>query len=435
MRTDVTDDHATAARRRVWTDREFAKLWAGETVSLFGSEVTLLALPLAAVVTLHASAGQLGLLNAAKFAPFLLLSLPVGAWLDRIRRRPVLIAANIGSALVLGSVPILSAIGALDIGNLVVIALLTGSFAVFLHVGFWSYAPSLVDGDDLMEANSKLYASSSAAAVGGPGLGGILVQLLTAPGALLFDAGSFVVAAASILSIHRREPPVDREPARRLRADVREGLSFVYANRYLRAFAGEAATFNLFLNAMTTAFLVYAVRVLDMSAGVLGAVIATGALGTLLGSMTARRIEQRLGLGRSIVWAMFLGTWPFLLVPLASKPGGTSLLILVIAFLTSGVGIGVAVVLVVTVRQTVTPDRMMGRMNASYRFVVWGSIAVGAMLGGVLGSTVGLRATLLIGAVGVAVAPAWIVLSPAGSLRTAEEATTRTPELVPSPVQ
>jgi MFS family permease len=422
------------AARRIWRNQEFVKLWAGETVSLFGSEVTLLALPLAAVLTLHASAAQLGLLNAAKFAPFLLLSLPAGAWMDRIQRRPILIAANVGSALVLGSVPILSAIGALNIGNLVVIALLSGSFAVFLHVGFWSYAPSLVDGDELMAANSTLYASSSAAAVGGPGLGGVLVQLLSAPGALLIDAGSFVVAAVSLVSIRRRESPVDREPGRRLRTDVRDGLSFVYANPYLRAFAGEAATFNLFLNALMTAFLVYAVRVLDMGPGLLGAMIASGAVGTLLGSLTARGIEQRLALGRAIVWAMFLGTWPFLLVPLASHPGGTPFVILAVAFFTSGIGIGVAIVLVVTVRQTVTPDRMMGRMNASYRFVVWGSIAVGAMLGGLLGSTLGLRATLVVGALGIATAPTWIVLSPIGRLRTAEEASTRLDDLVDSAV-
>ncbi len=418
------------ARRSVWGNPDFRKLWAGETVSLFGSEVTLLALPLAAVLTLHASAAQLGVLNAAKFAPFLLLSLPVGAWVDRIRRRPVLIVANIGSALVVGSVPILSAMGALAIGHLVAIAFLSGSFAVFLHVGFWSYAPSLVESDQLIEANSKIYASSSAAAVGGPGLGGVLVQLITAPGALLFDAVSFVVAAVGLLSIHRRESVVEREPARRLRAEVKEGLSFVFSNRYLRAFAGEAATFNLFFNAMMTALLVYAVRVLDMSAGGLGAVLAFGAVGTLLGSLTARRLERRLGLGRAILWAMFLGTWPFLLVPLAAQPGVTAFLILTIAFLTSGVGIGVAVVLVVTVRQTVTPDRMLGRMNASYRFVVWGSIAVGAILGGVVGSTLGLRATLVIGAVGIAAAPAWIVLSPTRTLRTAEEAAVQSRELI-----
>ncbi len=399
---------------------------------MFGSEVTLLALPLAAVLTLHASAAQLGFLNAAKFAPFLLLSLPAGAWMDRVPRRPVLIVANIGSAVVLGSVPILSAMGLLDVGSLVVVALLSGSFAVFLHVGLWSYAPSLVEGDKLMEANSKLHASSSAAAVGGPGVGGILVQLFTAPGALLLDAASFVVAATSLVSIRRREAPVEREPARRLRAEVGEGLSFVYANPYLRAFAGEAATFNLFFNAMMTAFLVYAVRVLDMSAGVLGAVIASGAVGTLLGSLAAQRIEQRLALGRAIVWAMFLGTWPFLLVPLATRPGGTSVLILTAAFFTSGVGIGVAVVLVVTVRQTVTPDRMMGRMNASYRFVVWGCIAIGAALGGVLGSTIGLRPTLIVGALGIAAAPAWIVLSPIGRLRKALEASRRQEALVRS---
>jgi Na+/melibiose symporter-like transporter len=283
-----------------------------------------------------------------------------------------------------------------------------------------------------MDANSKLYASSSAAAAGGPGLGGILVQLLTPVGALLFDAGSFVVATATLLSIRRPEVLVEREPARRLRTDVGEGLRFVFGNPYLRAFAGEAAMFNLFLNAMMTAFLVYAIRVLDMSAGVLGSVIASGAVGTLLGTLVARRVQQRLALGRAIVWSMFLGTWPFLLVPLASQPGTASLVVLMVAFFTSGVAIGVVVVLVVTLRQIVTPERMMGRMNASYRFVVWGSIAVGALLGGVLGTALGLRTTLVVGALGIALAPAWIVLSPIGRLRTAQDASTRPEEPVHS---
>lgn len=421
-----------SGRRGVWTNRDFVKLWAGETVSLFGSEVTFLALPLAAVLTLHVSAVELGILNAAKFAPFLLLALPAGAWLDRVRRRPVLIAANSGSAAVLVSVPILAAAGALNIVHLVAIAFLSGAFAVFLHVGFWSYVPGLVDGDDLLDANSKVYASTSAAAAGGPGLGGVLVQLLSPAGALLFDAGSFVVATTSLVAIRNREAPIERGPARRLRDEVGEGLRFVFANPYLRAFAGEAGMFNIFQNAMMTAFLVYAVRVLDMSAGVLGAVIASGAVGTLVGSLVARRIEQRLALGPAIVAAMFLGTWPFLLVPLASGPGLASIAALTIAFLVSGVGIGVVVVLVATLRQTVTPARMMGRMNASYRFVVWGSIAVGAVLGGVMGSTLGLRTTLMIGAVGIAAAPAWIVLSPIPRLRSVEQASMRIEDIVPS---
>jgi MFS family permease len=409
-------------RRSIWSNRDFLKLWGGETVSLFGSEVTFLALPLAAVVTLKANAAQLGVLNAAKFAPFLLLSLPAGAWVDRLRRRPLLIAANLGSALALGSVPLLAATGNLRIGFLYVIAFVAGIFGVFLHVGFWSYAPSLVAGDDLMEANSKLFASSSAAAVGGPGLGGLLTQLFTAPGAMLFDAGSFLVAAASLRSIRRQEPPVERVASRRLRTEMREGLRFVFGNPYLRAFAGEAATFNLFYTAMMTVFLVYAIRVLEMGAGVLGAVMAIGGLGVLVGSLVARRIEHRLGLGRAIVWVMVLGTWPFLLVPMASGPGASSLLILTAAFFTSGFGIGIAIVLVVTVRQSVTPDRIMGRMNASYRFVVWGANAVGALLGGVLGSGLGLRPALVVSVLGIAAAPAWTTFSPMRGLRTAEDA-------------
>jgi MFS family permease len=415
-------------RRKVWGNRDFLKLWAGETVSLFGSEVTLLALPLAAVLTLRATPGQLGILNAAKYAPFLLLSLPVGVWVDRFRRRPILLAANVGSALALGSVPLLSVTGVLNIGFLVAIAFVAGVFAVFLHVGFWSYVPSLVEADDLTEANSKLFASSSAAAVGGPGLGGILVQLLTAPGALLFDASSFLAAAGSLVSIKRREPAVDEPPSRRLRTEIREGLRFVFGNRYLRSFAGEAATYNFFDQAMLTAFFVYAVRVLDMGPGILGAVIASSAVGTFFGSLIAERAQQRLALGRAIVWAMVLGTWPYLLVPVASGPGALSLLVLTVAFFSSGFGIGVSSVLVVTLRQTITPDRLMGRMNASYRFVVWGTIAAGALVGGVLGGTLGLRPTLVIGVLGIAAAPAWIILSPIGRLRTAQEVSVQSRE-------
>jgi MFS family permease len=405
------------SQRTVWSNRDFVKLWGGETVSLLGSEVSGLALPLAAVLLLSATPAQLGLLGAAKFAPFLLLSLPAGVWLDRFRKRPILLAANLGSALVLGSVPLAAASGVLSIGYLGAVAFLTGAFAVFLHVGFWSYVPSLVPQDELTAASSKLIASSSAAAVGGPGLGGVLVQLLSAPGALLFDAGSFLVAAGGLVSIRRIEPTVDDGASRRLATEIREGLAFVFGNRYLRAFAGEAATFNFFESAMMTVLLVYAIRDLQMSAGTLGAIIASGALGMLLGSLVAQRVERRLRLGRAIVWTMVLGCWPYLLVPLASRPGAASVSVLAGAFFTAGLGIGTTVVLVVAVRQSVTPDRMMGRMNASYRFVVWGFIAFGALIGGALGSSLGLRPTLVICAFGMAAAPVWILCSPIGGLR------------------
>jgi len=198
----------------------------------------------------------------------------------------------------------------------------------------------------------------------------------------------------------------------------------VFTNRYLRAFAGEAATFNFFSTALTTVFLLYATRDLGMGPGVLGAVIASSSVGGLIGSLLAERAGRRLGLGPAIVAAMLLGTWPYLLVPLASGSGPASLAVLGAAFLSAGCGIGVSSVHVISLRQTITPDRLMGRMNASYRFVVWGTIAAGALLGGALGSAVGLRGAVLIAAVGIAAAPTWIILSPIRSLRTADQAAT-----------
>ena len=201
-----------------------------------------------------------------------------------------------------------------------------------------------------------------------------------------------------------------------------EGLRFVLANPYLRAFAAEAAMFNLFFHAMMTAFFVTAVRDLGMATGVFGFLLATAAIGTLIGSLAAKRVLRRVAIGRAILWTMFLGTWPFLLVPVAARPGGAAFAALVVAHVCSGVGIGIVVVLVATLRQTVTPERMMGRMNASYRFIVWGVIALGSALGGVLSSAIGPHATITVGAIGIAASPVWIVCSPVGRLRDAHEA-------------
>jgi len=421
---------AVRGRPGLWSNRDFLKLWAGETVSLFGSEVTPLAFPLVAVLLLNATPFEVGLLNAAQFAPFLLLSLLAGVWVDRLPRKPLLVAVNLCSAVVVGVIPLLAALGSLHMVALYLVAFAAGSLAVFLHVGFWSYVPSLVAKEHLMEANSRLFASSSAAAIGGRSLGGLLIQTFTAAGALVVDAVTFLVAAISLLSIHRPEAPVAAPASRSLRAEVREGLRFVVRNRYLRALALEAGTFNFFYQAMMTAFLIYAVRELRMSPGLLGIVVAATAAGMLIGSLIARRVERGMGLGRAINFCMVLGCWPFLLVPVAGSPGPASGAVAsagvaALGFLVGGVGIGIAIVLVGTLRQSVTPTAMMGRMNASYRFLVWGCITLGALLGGALGGSIGLRATVAVGAVGVAIAPVWIFFSPLGKLRSFEEAAER----------
>jgi MFS family permease len=404
-------------RASVWRDGDFLKLWTGETISLFGSAITTIALPLTAVITLDASGAELGALNAAKYAPFFLVALFVGAWVDRWRRRPVLLVANGASAVAVATVPLASGLGVLTIEELYVVAFLLGVLTVFLQTAFWAYGPFLVEGDRLVEANSKLYASSSAADIAGPGLGGALVQLFTAPVALLADAISFLVASVSIGLIEKREPAVERDIQSKLWTEIREGLGLVLGNRYLRAIAGEAGTYNLFVNAFTTAWLIYAARDLGLSAALIGLLYTTAGVGAFLGSMIAPYPQRWFGLGPTIVGSMILGTAPFLAIPLASSASGGSIALVVAAFLAASIGIAISNVHVMSLRQAITPARLLGRMMASYRFLTWGGMPLGALLGGTLTDALGARQALVIACTGIATAPLWVLFSPIARLR------------------
>lgn len=388
---------------------DFRRLLAGETASLFGSQVTVLALPLTAVLTLDVSAAGLGALNAARFAPFLLVTLVAGVLVDRRRRRPVLVAANLGRAVLLVLVPLAAWQGLLTLELLCAVAFGVGVLGVFFEVAFWAFVPTLVGREAATRANGRLVACASAAEIGGPGLGGLLVQVVTAPFALVVDAVSFVIAAVSLGRIRFREP--EREPTQDpagLGREIGDGLRFVFGNRVLRAFAGEAATFNVFETAFMIVFVLYATRDLGIGAGLLGATIATASAGVLVGALLAERVGRAIGLGPAIAVAMVLGCVPFLLVPL----GGGQLAVIALGFLLAGVGIGVSNVHVVSVRQRLTPDALLGRMTASYRFVVYGTIPLGALLGGVLGELLPLGEALVVTAAGIAVAPLWVLLSP-----------------------
>jgi MFS family permease len=403
-------------RASVWRNGDFLKLWTGETISLFGSAITTIALPLTAVITLDASGAELGALNAAKYAPFFLVALFVGACVDRWRRRPVLLVANGASAVAVATVPLASGLGVLTIEELYVVAFVLGVLTVFLQTAFWAYGPFLVEGDRLVEANSKLYASSSAADVAGPGLGGALVQLFTAPVALLADAVSFLVASVSIGLIEKREPAVERDIQSKLWSEIREGLGLVLGNRYLRAIAGEAGSYNLFVNAFTTAWLIYAARDLGLSAALIGLLYTTAGVGAFLGSMIAPHPQRWFGLGPTIVGSMILGTAPFLAIPLASSASGGSIALVVAAFLTASIGIAISNVHVMSLRQAITPARLLGRMMASYRFLTWGGMPLGALLGGTLTDALGARQALVIACTGIATAPLWVLLSPIARL-------------------
>jgi MFS family permease len=410
----------------LWRNPDFVRLWTSETVSLFGTQVTALALPLAAVLSLEASAGEVGILNAARFAPFIVVTLFAGVWVDRHRRRPVLIQSNLGRGILIALIPLAAAGGFLRIEYLYVIAFLVGTLTVFFDLAYQAYLPSLVDRERLTEGNSKLQASASAAEIGGPGLGGVLVQVLTAPYALLADALSYLFSAATLSTIKTPEPaPEDAEERPRTLGAIREGFSFTLGDRYVRPIAAEAASFNLFEQAILTIFLVYAIRELELSAGMLGLVISTGAAGSLIGSILAARPVVRFGLGRTIIGSMVLACAGPILIPLADGPRYVLVPLLMAAFLAYGVGLGVSSVHAVTLRQAVTPAWLFGRMNASYRFFTYGAIPIGALLGGLLAETVGLRPALFISALALLTSLAWVVFSPLGELRELPAAETR----------
>lgn len=402
---------------RLWRDADFLKFWAGDTVAQFGYQVTLLALPLTAVLTLHASAGDMGLLNAASYLPYLVLSLVAGVWIDRVRRRPVMVISALCRAAVLLAVVLLADAHRLGFGDLYGAALLLGVFAVFFDVTYQAYLPSLIEKDDLMEGNSKLQGSASAAQVGGPALGGWLVHLLTAPTALAVNVGSFAVSALSLLAVGKREPRPEPAARRRMRADIAEGLRFAFKEPSLRACTLEAGTYNLFWMVIQTVFLLYATGPLHMSTSSIGLVLGGGAVGSLLGAVVAKWFTNRLGFGLSATVAVVIGNCALILLPLASGPGAAVIALFLFGYFVNGTGTTISNIQVLSMRLTITPSEMLGRMNASYRFVATGTIPLGALLGGALGNAIGLRATLFVGATGLVCSSMWLVFSPIRSVR------------------
>jgi MFS family permease len=401
----------------LWRQHDFLKLWGGETISLLGTQVTVLALPLTAVLTLDASAGELGLLNAARFAPFIAVILFAGVWVDRRRRRPILVHANLGRAALIALVPVAAFTDSLRMELLYAVGFLVGILTVFFDVAYQSYLPSLISRAHLTAGNSRLEASRSAAEVGGPGIGGVLVQLLSAPYALLADAVSFLVSGLTLASIRTDEPaPVPGSQPRTWSA-IREGFVFTFRDRYLRAIAGEAATFNLFEQAIMTVFVIYAVRELELTAGLLGLIISVGAAGALVGAVIAPYPLRRYGLGPTIVGSMVIACTVPLALPAIEGSRTTVVLLFGLTFFVWGLALAVSNVHVVSLRQATTPDHLLGRMNASYRFFTYGAIPIGAVIGGFLGDAIGLRPTLLVASLGLLLALAWIVASAVPRLR------------------
>jgi predicted MFS family arabinose efflux permease len=422
----MTTSPPAKPRRRggtLWHHPDFMKFWVGETVSLFGSQVTFLALPLTAVLVLSVSPEQLGLLRFLEYAPFLLFTLVFGVWVDRRRRRPVMILANLVRALLVGLVPVLSLAGMLHMSVLYVIAFAVGTFTVLFDLCWLSYVPILVGRQHLVEANSKVATSLAAADVAGPGLGGVLVQLLTAPRALAFDALSYVASLVSLLLIKAEEPapaaPADGK--RNLLREMGEGLRLVLRQPYLRATAMQGGIWNFAVMASDPVFLLYAIRELGFSPGLVGLIYGLGAIGGVLGSAVASTVSRDRPLGAVMLGAVLFGTLPAFLLPLAAGPQGVMATLFVLAFFLIRGGLGVSNVLAITLRQTVTPNAMLGRMNSVMRTILYGVGTLGALVGGVLGATLGLRPALWVAAVLFTASLIPILLSPIPRLQSMPE--------------
>ncbi|MGH3079221.1 MAG: MFS transporter [Gaiellaceae bacterium] len=405
----------------LWRHADFLKLWSAETISQVGTQVSGLALPLVAILVLDASAFEVAALATVQFLPFILFTLPAGVWVDRLPRRPILISGDLGRAALLATIPIAYAADVLTLTQLFAVAFLVGICTVFFDVAYQSYLPALVDREQIIDGNSKLEISRSASQVGGPGLGGALVEIFTAPYAVLVDAISFLGSGLFILGIRKKEePPVvardadGRKPS--LWVELKEGLRFVLGNPNLRAQAGCTATSNLFSSVAFSIYLVFAVRELDLSAGLIGVIFSIGAAGSLAAAFSSTRMSSRFGIGPTTIGVGLL--WgPATLVVAFAPSGNASIPILVASQLVLGFSIVVYNIVQVSYRQAICPQRLQGRMNSVMRFMVWGTIPIGTLLGGALGTWVGLRETIAVGAIGSGLAVLWIVFSPQRHLR------------------
>jgi MFS family permease len=396
------------------------KLWSAETISQFGTQVTFLAIPLVAISVLQASAFQVALIAVFDFLPFIIFTLPAGAWIDRLRRRPVMIVGDVGRAVMLLSIPVAYELGVLTIYQLYLVGFVNGILTVFFDVAYQAYLPSLVERDQIVEGNAKLEISRSTAYIAGPGVGGVLIQVAGPALAVIADAISFIGSALFLFRIRKSEPAVERptaagEKSPGIRAEVADGLRYVVGNRYLRPIAACTATSNLFGNLAFSIVLLYMARDLGLEPGLIGLIFAIGNIGTLAGAFTASRVPKRIGVGRTIVASALLFGPTMLLIPLAPREFPAPLLIA--SGLLAGYGNVLYNVNQVSLRQAITPERMQGRMNATMRFIVWGTIPVGAILGGVLATAIGLLPTLWIGALGSFIPGVFVLFSPVRSLK------------------
>ncbi len=402
----------------LWRHRDFLKLWAGQAVSLFGSRVGGFALTFVAILTLHATPIQVAVLNAAQYGPGLIVGLFAGVWVDRLRRRPVMIAVDIGRAAVLAMIPLAAALGRLSIPLLFGVALCVSVLTVFFEVAYRSYLPSLVRRDELIEGNSKLQATAAGAEFGGWSIAGFLLPLFTIPGTILIDSLSFLVSAGSLAAIRTREPvptpAAEREGAWR---EIGRGLRLLRDDAIFRALACVTGVWNFFRYVIGAAIVLYVTRELHVAPAVQGIIWSIGGISAMVGAVLAARLTRRWGVGPTMFGMLLFTVAMSVFVPLAAGP----LLWIITSLLVSQIfGDGAATIYEigqVSLLQARTPEHLLGRMNASIRFIEWGAMLGGLLLGGLLGQVIGLRATLFVSVGGQLLAPLLLARSPVRALQ------------------
>ena len=404
--------------RNLWTNSNFLRFWAGQSISQVGSQITVIAIPLLAALHLQATPAQMGMLGIVQYAPYLLVGLFAGVFVDRVKKRLLLIITDLGRAVLLGLIPLLAFLGRLRFEHLYLIGFFTGILNLFFEVAYASYLPNLLKPQELTDGNSKLQTSASIAEIVGPGLGGWLSQAIGASLAILGDSFSFLVSAFSLALVRATEPvPASGADRRKVLEELRDGLRLVLREPNLRAFAGCSGTANIFININLAVYVLYLTRELGLEGGMVGLFYAFGSLGSLIGALFAMRLVQWFGFGRTILGETIVVGLAATAIPFIH---GSLTWIVPMFCITHLIWSGYATVYIVnaaSLRQTISPAGMLGRVTASTRFISWGAGSLGFLIGGWLGGWIGLRPTLIVAGLGLLLSSMWMLPSPLRSQR------------------